>query len=721
MGTCKFVYGRRVWVKRVASLCGVFLILPLAGCSSQSERFDFSDTRGSYGATGSVPVPPEPVYGYGSGKNSGYTYSTPKYDGYDGGNRDGSYSRAPFASSAPDSSYRTTSVERSGLAPASGNSVRRYDRYAANTTSGTVSDANMGGSYAMMPVEATSGRASGASGQRMAYDDYRANNRNAYDGRYDNGRRSDGDLKDRGYANSGRYDDGRDARGYRQEDARDDYMVQQGDTLYGIAQRFHLTTDQLMALNDLRTSDLVPGQRLRVAGYAYTGTNRPDAQSWTPPANRNGYDNYGNAPRNDYQNDNRGGYRNDYANAPRNDYRGGYQGDARNANDDGRGATYPKTRNTNNGSNRDSNGYAQDNYGGYNGYNGYNGYDNQRRDPAPRRDGGYAERDVASTAGNDARLPQEHGREIAGSRGGRRDAVRYTVKRGDTVFDIARRNGISHRELADYNDMPLSAKLVPGQSLFIPRGKGYDWSTDRLPPDEGRDDRWGAKQPQSQGGNARYADNGAPANARAERTASSKPVRTAVAGGEARTSARAELPAGPGSRSAVASNEPVQIVSGKREESSSPAAPAEGTKVAPRECESLLANPAPRSAKNFREPVQGMVTTKFGPKEDGSFSDGVDFAVPKGTPVKAAENGVVAYAGDELSGFGNLVLIRHADGYVTAYANNEELTVGRCEVVKRGQVIGKAGTTGNATKPQLHFELRKDSKPVDPETYFSRS
>ncbi|NJM35803.1 MAG: M23 family metallopeptidase, partial [Rhodomicrobium sp.] len=95
--------------------------------------------------------------------------------------------------------------------------------------------------------------------------------------------------------------------------------------------------------------------------------------------------------------------------------------------------------------------------------------------------------------------------------------------------------------------------------------------------------------------------------------------------------------------------------------------------------------------------------------------------IPKGTPVKAAENGVVAYAGNELAGFGNLILVRHADGYVTAYAHNDELMVKRCEVVKRGQIIAKAGATGKVSKPQLHFEVRKDSKPVDPEGYFSRS
>ena len=154
---------------------------------------------------------------------------------------------------------------------------------------------------------------------------------------------------------------------------------------------------------------------------------------------------------------------------------------------------------------------------------------------------------------------------------------------------------------------------------------------------------------------------------------------------------------------------------------SPPEAQPGGEKAGAQDCESLLANPAPRTGQTFREPVQGIVTAKFGSKSDGSFSDGIKFSVPKGTPVKAAENGVVAYAGNELPGFGNLVLVRHADGFVTAYAHNEELLVRRCDVVKRGQIISKAGASGTTSQPQLHFELRKDSKPVDPEAFFARS
>ena len=116
----------------------------------------------------------------------------------------------------------------------------------------------------------------------------------------------------------------------------------------------------------------------------------------------------------------------------------------------------------------------------------------------------------------------------------------------------------------------------------------------------------------------------------------------------------------------------------------------------------------------FRWPVKGRVIAGFGPKPNGQQNDGINLAVPEDTPIKAAEDGVVAYAGNELKGYGNLVLIRHPNGYVTAYAHAKELTVKRGDPVKRGQVIGKSGQTGNVDTPQLHFEVRKGPTPLDP-------
>jgi murein DD-endopeptidase MepM/ murein hydrolase activator NlpD len=116
----------------------------------------------------------------------------------------------------------------------------------------------------------------------------------------------------------------------------------------------------------------------------------------------------------------------------------------------------------------------------------------------------------------------------------------------------------------------------------------------------------------------------------------------------------------------------------------------------------------------FRWPANGRIIAGFGPKTNGQQNDGINIAVPENTAVKAAEEGVVAYAGNELKGYGNLVLVRHPNGYVTAYAHAKELLVKRGDQVKRGQVIARSGQTGNVNAPQLHFEVRKGASPLDP-------
>jgi murein DD-endopeptidase MepM/ murein hydrolase activator NlpD len=121
----------------------------------------------------------------------------------------------------------------------------------------------------------------------------------------------------------------------------------------------------------------------------------------------------------------------------------------------------------------------------------------------------------------------------------------------------------------------------------------------------------------------------------------------------------------------------------------------------------------------FRWPVRGRVIAGFGPKPTGQQNDGINLAVPEGTPIKAADDGVVAYAGNELKGYGNLVLLRHSNGLVTAYAHASELLVKRGDTIKRGQVIAKSGQTGNVSSPQLHFEVRKGTTPVDPMQYLT--
>ena len=122
----------------------------------------------------------------------------------------------------------------------------------------------------------------------------------------------------------------------------------------------------------------------------------------------------------------------------------------------------------------------------------------------------------------------------------------------------------------------------------------------------------------------------------------------------------------------------------------------------------------------FRWPARGRVIAAFGKRPDGTHNDGINIAVPQGTEIHAAESGRVAYAGNELKGYGNLVLIRHDNGWVSAYAHADQILVKRDDVVRRGQVIAKAGKTGTVDQPQLHFELRQGAKPVDPLPHMER-
>ncbi len=655
MVSFQLVHGRGVRVKRVASLCGVgILSLIFAGCSAPNQRMGY---YGDSGTTGSVPIPSEPVYGFGHKNGYGgqgvYTSSSGYY-GSSAYSRASDYgkayhrtsgSRAPFSTGGY-SDYAKTSVQRTALAPVSADAS-----YAGNY-------------YAMQPVSDTTASSGGGGFQRVAYDYRSKNDGYAHDARYDR-----------------RYGGERDTRRYQSAAERGEYEVEAGDTLYSIAQRFHMTTDELMDLNGLNGPDIHPGQRLRLSRTSGAAPARQRQRSY-----RDGR-----------------GYANSYDNER---YQRGYDADR----------NYSSRRGYSDGDDRygDSSGNGYDK--GDNSYANRGGaYDDEQNGYAGRRDSYTGERRRYSrpVRGARRRPPVSENEEYRGRRD-RGPSISYSVKRGDTLFDIARRNGISHRELADYNDIPVTATLYPGQVLHIPRGRGYDWGAGRAYDgrrDESSDRRGKPKVAQREPKKARVRLGSVRRDPRSERPMTAASVRSddvAVTGG-------------PGTRTASTRGAPSQIVAAAHQESSAHAAPDGDARTASRECESLLANPAQRTARTFREPVQAAIVSKFGAKADGSFNDGINFSVPKGTAVKAAENGVVAYAGNELAGFGNLILVRHADGFVTAYAHNDKLLVRRCDVVKRGQTISKAGATGNATKPQLHFELRRDSKPVDPEAYFSKS
>ncbi len=133
-----------------------------------------------------------------------------------------------------------------------------------------------------------------------------------------------------------------------------------------------------------------------------------------------------------------------------------------------------------------------------------------------------------------------------------------------------------------------------------------------------------------------------------------------------------------------------------------------------------LATLPPREGSKFIWPTHGSVLSSYGPKAGGIHNDGINIRAEHGAGVHAADAGVVAYAGQDIKGFGHLLLIRHDGGWVTAYAHNEEILVARGQQVRRGQKVANVGNTGGVETPQLHFEVRRGTRAVDPIRYLTR-
>ena len=123
---------------------------------------------------------------------------------------------------------------------------------------------------------------------------------------------------------------------------------------------------------------------------------------------------------------------------------------------------------------------------------------------------------------------------------------------------------------------------------------------------------------------------------------------------------------------------------------------------------------ADANAPSFAWPASGPVIGEFGTASNGQRNDGINISTAMDAPIHAAASGTVTYSGNELKAYGNLILIRHDDGYVTAYAHADKILVNRGQFVSKGQVIGYSGSTGDVTSPQLHFEIRRGTQPVDP-------
>jgi murein DD-endopeptidase MepM/ murein hydrolase activator NlpD len=247
----------------------------------------------------------------------------------------------------------------------------------------------------------------------------------------------------------------------------------------------------------------------------------------------------------------------------------------------------------------------------------------------------------------------------------------HEVASGETLFSLGRKYGVSPYAIADLNGLSHKATLNVGQSLKIP------------------------------------ASGDAAVHVAAKSTTTT-PTKAA-------TGASDQLPAD----QTIADNSetPATKPAGSDATTTAQQVPDATDQVSPSD---QIASADPGIA-GMRWPVRGKVISSFGAKPNGLKNEGINIAVPEGTSIRAADDGVVAYAGNELKGYGNLILIRHQGGYVTAYAHAKELFVKRGDTVKRGDVIAKAGQTGSVSSPQLHFEVRKGATAMDPLKFLTSS
>ena len=305
-----------------------------------------------------------------------------------------------------------------------------------------------------------------------------------------------------------------------------------------------------------------------------------------------------------------------------------------------------------------------------------------------------------------------------------------TVAQGETADTLARRYGVPASAILQANNLPNAAAVKPGQRLVIPRYEA-PVVTGSAPPRPGSN---APAQPApviaAPATTGPYVHTVAPGETLMKISRQYKKPLSAIAKAN-NIAPHTMVKMGdriiiPGMQAAA---QPAPIAQQKPAAAPPKIATAPATTTA-RSITPANDNPVAEKDKpdttmaasmpTFRWPVRGRVIAGFGPKPSGQQNDGINVAVPEGTPIKAAEDGVVAYAGNELKTYGNLVLVRHSNGYVTAYAHASEIMVKRDEPIKRGQVIAKSGQTGNVATPQLHFEIRRGSTPVDPMPFLDR-
>lgn len=259
----------------------------------------------------------------------------------------------------------------------------------------------------------------------------------------------------------------------------------------------------------------------------------------------------------------------------------------------------------------------------------------------------------------------------------------YTLRHGDSLYSVSKAQKVSVPELQRLNNITDPAKLRVGTVLKLRADAGARAPSAEPAPSAPVRIALGPTVPPAP---PAATNSSASSGTTTDAAPGSSPLRPTIINGPAPTP------------------------------SLSDAARAQGGGLSPAPEATNTGTSAPATPLAFRWPATGRVISKFGPRADGGPpNDGIDIAVPLGAEVVAAEAGVVSYAGSELKGFGNLVLIRHEGGWVSAYAHNDELIVKRGDKVRRGQPIAKAGKSGNVDQPMVHFEIRQqDSKPLDP-------
>lgn len=268
----------------------------------------------------------------------------------------------------------------------------------------------------------------------------------------------------------------------------------------------------------------------------------------------------------------------------------------------------------------------------------------------------------------------------------------HTVQRGETLYSISRGTGVDLYSLAQANDLQPPFGISIGQQLKIPSPTGYAVASAPAPESPGA-----PQAPAPRG----YQVDTLPVTPGA-------PVAAPVQSEEPGSAGLPPVPRQPAPERPAPQAQPEPKVASAPPSSAGPTADPKQDTVLP-----------PRSGRTFSWPVRGRVLAGFGPTPDGLHNDGINISARAGAPVIAAENGVVVYAGSELKGFGNLLLVRHADGWMTAYAHLDKALVKKGQKVTKGQAIGTVGSTGGVSQPQLHFEIRRGTQAVDPAKFLS--